>query len=350
MKQQSTTNQRGEIEFRKKLVAQQVEQEAYLENEYDIGEIENVLQERMDQTHEDMNQLVAQGVTLAPFIELGAERGQRGLVIENDLENHGAAIDISLDTLKSCQYYATLFDKPIMPLRVCCDANLLPFKSNSVSLVFCYSVLHHFPDPTPIIMEGWRVLTPGGHVYFEEEPYKKVLHIPLYKRNVHRHVSGNKLRRMMDHFFSEKTGNEEEHNIVSNQHISLGDWRKTFERFENHDITLHSWLREVKSQLYQPDNPLGYLWSYLTGGIISGTAQKPGTPMSPAKSIEDALICPSCLENNQEIAIRKQSEDDMFVCSTCYTQYPVIEGVAMLFTSAKLAELYPEYSPASAIS
>ncbi len=348
MKQQSTTNQRGEIEFRKKLVAQQIEQANQLENEYDIREIERLLRVRMDQTITDMRRLQTEGVTLAPYVELGAERGQRGLALENDLNQHGAAVDISLDTLKSCDHYAKLYHKPNLPLRVCCDANLLPFKSNSVSLVFCYSVLHHFPDPTPIIMEGWRVLTAGGHLFFDEEPYKKVLHVPLYKRNIHRHVSENKLRRMLDHFFSEKTGNEETHNIVSNQQISLDQWRGAFARFENHNITLNSWLRGIQSQLHQPANQLDYWWSYLTGGVIGGTAQKPGTPTPPAATIEEALICVNCLENQAEVPITQAEPGKAFVCPTCNTHYPVVAGVALLFTPTKLAELYPEYVPQTA--
>ena len=164
----------------------------------------------------------------------------------------------------------------------------------------------------------------------------------MYKRNIHRYVRNSKLLRILDHFFSEKTGNEEIYHIVSNQQISLREWRRAFDDFINHDITLHAWLRGTRSQLYDAVNLFDYWWCYLTGGIISGTAQKPGTPTEPAASIEDALICPNCLQDEQEVPITVDDAD--LVCSACDTLYPVTEGVALLFTPTKLAELYPEHA------
>ena len=70
------------------------------------------------------------------------------------------------------------FQKKNAPERICCDANTLPFAQNSLPFVFCFETLHHFPDPTPVVHEIYRVLCPGGWFYFNEEPFKKVLYFP----------------------------------------------------------------------------------------------------------------------------------------------------------------------------
>ncbi|MEN4006265.1 MAG: class I SAM-dependent methyltransferase [Methanobacteriaceae archaeon] len=141
--------------------------------------MKKILSDRMKKTFEQMILLKESGAVLSPYIEIGAERCQRSLVMENDLKATGAAIDISYDMLKSCDYYKDVFNKSKVPLRICCDANNLPFITNSIPFVFCYETLHHFPDPTPILKEIHRVLSPGGHFFFDDEPYKKVLHIQL---------------------------------------------------------------------------------------------------------------------------------------------------------------------------
>ncbi len=101
-------------------------------------------------------------MAMTPYIEIGAERCQRSLVMENDLACTGIALDISFDMLRCCEYYAHRFNKPRLPLRICADAYRLPFASGSVPFMFCYDTLHHFPDPVPVIKELFRVLSPGG--------------------------------------------------------------------------------------------------------------------------------------------------------------------------------------------
>lgn len=49
---------------------------------------------------------------------------------------------------------------------VVADAHRIPFADNSFSGVICEVVLEHVPNPTQIISEAWRVLRPGGRVFF----------------------------------------------------------------------------------------------------------------------------------------------------------------------------------------
>ena len=146
MKRQISDNQKGEIEFRKKLYSQQIENTTIFEDEFDAAGIEKILKIRMEKTLDQMTLLQNKNISLSPYIEIGAERCQRSLVMENDLGlNGGAALDISFYMLKSCDHYQTVFNKPKSPIRICCDANKLPFLTNSIPFVFCYETLHHFP-------------------------------------------------------------------------------------------------------------------------------------------------------------------------------------------------------------
>lgn len=52
------------------------------------------------------------------------------------------------------------------------DAERLPFKSGSMTLVTASSVLHHLYDPTRLIAEAYSVLRPGGVFFTDFDPNK----------------------------------------------------------------------------------------------------------------------------------------------------------------------------------
>ena len=81
MKQQSDNAQKGEIEFRKELSRQQINGDCFFENEYDAKGIEKILIERMKKTYDNMVSLRGQNYVLSPYLEIGAERCQRSLVM-----------------------------------------------------------------------------------------------------------------------------------------------------------------------------------------------------------------------------------------------------------------------------
>ena len=343
MEQQDLRSQKGEIEFRRLLVRQQVEGAAIFEDELDASQMSHLLEARMHDTARRIREIGRSGVPLAPYLEIGAERGQRSLVLENDLGLHGAAADISFDMLESCAHWGRVFQRPKMPLRLCCDIYNLPFRADSLPFVFCYETLHHFPDPGPILLEVRRVLAPGGTFFFEEEPFRRVLRQKFFRapktpdpgagpiaRGLHRIVR----------FFSEPTYNEVSYGIIENHSISLAEWRERLAAFEDRDVTLSSLGNRFRSRLYGFSNPITYTVNYLVGGSVGGVCRKRGSLTHPARTIEEAVACPHCLRQGAERDLSPGG--DALICHGCGTRYPVRDGVAFLLAPAKLAELYPE--------
>lgn len=338
MKKQTTINQKGEIEFRKKLIRQQINEENIFDDEFGSEGIKNLLESWMEYTYKDMKGL--KNAVISPFLEIGAERCQRSLVLENDIGAKGAAIDISFDMLKTCDNYSRIFKKKKIPLRICCDAYNLPFAKNSVPFVFCYHTLHHFPDPDPILHEIFDVLSPGGCFFIGTEPYKKILHLNIYKsskRYSKKALNANYAKKALDYFFSYRPCNETEHGIVENEDISLEQWRNSLSLFHDKDIEIKS-LGHIKSCLFGRRG-LKFFLACLFGGAVSGACYKEGR-IKGVQQIERSLICPECKAKNTEEGLVKIKGG--FICRKCGIKYPLIEDVAFLLLQRKFKELYPE--------
>lgn len=351
MKKQLSSSKRGEINFRKKLIQQQVDGKSIFKDEFDAKGIEKILVERMTKTLEQMTKLKQRGYNLSLYLEIGAERCQRSLVMENDINSTGVAIDISYHALKSGSFYSKLFNKNKIPLRICCDANKIPIMSNSIPFVFCYETLHHFPNPLPIITEIHRVLAPGGLFFFDEEPYKRLFHFPLYKgKKIYskEYSELNKLKSFLDYYFSERSCNEIEHNIVENENIPISIWRKGLRIFEEVEIYLDTLIKLpnsvkiVRTELYNSKNYLKLFLAFLFGGTISGICRKlgPVKKIEPKISLYTVLICPSCIENGYESKL--DQENLSFSCKYCGNKYPIIDDILFLFSYKKFKDLYPE--------
>lgn len=342
MNRQHIDNQKGEIEFRKKLYLQQVERKMIFDDEFSANGIENILNERMKKTLNQMTLLQEKHITLSPYIEIGAERCQRSLVMENDLMVNGASVDISYDMLKSCDYYKDVFNKSKTPIRICCDANILPFITNSVPFVFCYETLHHFPEPTPITKEIYRVLSPGGCFFFDEEPFKKFLHINIFKGEKiysKKSLSRSKIEKFFDYFFYAKRCNEIEHGIIENHDIPIRAWIQAVRFFDEKDVNLEI-PGFFQVNLLNPSSYIKYFAAYLLGGRISGICTKAGNNVNKNNSIYNTLICPSCREIGGEVLLKRNNSS--FHCPECSKKYPVIDGVLFLFSYSTFEELYPE--------
>ncbi len=344
---QTLDNKRGEILFRKRLIAQQLTNQGNLEHEFDEAALHQLLRERMAKTLSDMQQLSHSGLRLAPFLEIGAERGQRSLVMRNDLGLQGFAADISYDMLASCSHFARVFHKSDLPWRICCDVNTLPFRSGSIPFVFCYETLHHFPALSSVIQEIERVLTPGGTFFFEEEPYRKVFRFRVFRGPALYSASSRNrswLRRVLDGFFSIQPCNERQFGIIENHDIPLREWRNALSRFSRRQVELRG--LKLRSPLDGRRNPFLYFLVYFFGGGIAGVCTKAGC-QEPISSIdlEQALACPDCRLHGQDQSLLRKPGG--FSCAHCRTGFPVSNGVLFLLPSALRHTLYPEITISS---
>lgn len=346
---QTTKAKKGEISFRKKLCEQQVlKQSVYFDDEFSVDEIETIINRRMAKTFDQIADLKSKGISVSPYLEIGAARGHRALVLENELGCEGAATDISFYSLKSCVYYQALFRRQRMPLRICCDANQLPFMPDSVPFVFCYETLHHFPDPTPILEQVYRILAPGGCFFFDEEPFQQKMHIPLkkmsslYSKNARQR---NRLLRALDYLFSVRSCNEIEYGIIENHKISIKQWEDSLRVFDKHTAGIVS-IGSLSTNLLESRRSIKRSLCDLLGGTISATCFKDITKESTINhqgvSIKDVIVCPDCLHDGKEVKLLWNDEE--IRCPQCASIYRFFDDILLLFPRHLLVELYPEFA------
>jgi ubiquinone/menaquinone biosynthesis C-methylase UbiE len=347
MEGQSLEAKLGEIKFRRLLARQQVEGEAGIADEFDSEGIRRILAKRMDDTRSAISGLKARGIPISPYLEVGAERGQRSLVLENDFGARGAAADLSFDMLRVAAHYSRVFELPRLPMRVLCDIYALPFRSGSLPFVFCWETLHHFPEPGPVIHELHRVLVPGGFFYFDEEPFQQVLRLPIFrgqKAYSHGALEAGTLRKIFERFLTAPSCNEIAYGIIENHSIPIAVWREALADFTEHDVTLAT-SRGVRSQAFGKRATPAYALAYLLGGSIHGLCRKAGSG-KPVDRIEDALVCPECRTRGAENALRLGGAGAE--CASCGTEFRAVDGVLFLLSAGKMRELYPEFLPAAA--
>jgi len=334
---QPRSAQRGEIEFRRKLVEQQLGGETHFTDEFDAAGIETILRDRVETTRLQFERWHEQGVLRGPYLEVGAERGQRALVAENLFDLRGIACDLSLDMLRSCAHYASRFGYEKLPLRLCCDATRLPLRPGALPFVFAYQTLHHFPEPALLTAQLQRVLMPGGAFWFSEEPYRQILHVNLYRMpSMYSEQSrrAGPLRRRLDRYCGARVCNETAYGIIENDDITLPQWRTALAKFDVCEARLHS-SQGLTVPLFGGRPPRSWL-AALLGGEIDGLCRKAGELTEPVADPAALLLCPECLAKGEEQGLTDR------VCGSCGQAYPVVDGVLMLFTREQHRDLYAE--------
>jgi ubiquinone/menaquinone biosynthesis C-methylase UbiE/uncharacterized protein YbaR (Trm112 family) len=338
---QDLKNKVGEVKFRAKLFQQQVEGAATLNGELTSTEMLNEMRRRMVITRRDFAEIAQSGVLQSPFLELGAERGQRSLVLANDFGLDGYAADLSFESLRYADFLAQQEKLSKMPQRVCCDAYKLPFADDSIGFAFCYQTLHHFPDPTPIFRELYRVLRPGAVLHVDEEPIRRTWKLNLWKRRVFPKGRENKYVRyakdyLLD-FVSEPHVSEVDYGICENDDISLTEWEKAIGQVENKKIRLKLLpIPRAMSRVSHDSERWGLRSSMCQalGGILQATiTAKPARQESAMP--REPLCCPICR------GPLGTSLNSLF-CERCSASYPTCEGILMLLPQEELQSLYPD--------
>jgi SAM-dependent methyltransferase/uncharacterized protein YbaR (Trm112 family) len=344
---QDIANKRSEIEFRRKLASQTAGETIYFPDEPNSSEIMHIMDERMLRTLVMCEEMLKNDVNISPYLELGAERCQRALVLENECHASGIAVDISLESLLFASRIAEAKGFKSMPVRVCCDAHCLPIKSHSIPFTFCYQTLHHFPNPRPVSDELVRVLTNDGTFYFDEEPVRMRGKLFHFRR-------GNKILSSLEKvlaklhlldFFS-STGRAEVEAGVVEADFTLRQWGSILAQFSIDDVIVDSRLIHNRklNKLVRSYGPSRW-WVEAMGGNIHGICRRkepvPDNKDKVNHNPIDLLICPECKQKGNETKLGL-SESGM-TCPYCKTIYPQVEGVHLLFCRELGHELYPEH-------
>lgn len=347
---QTLENLKAEIDFRAKLAKQHVTGEVLLPNYYSKTEHDAMLLQRINKTQVQMQRLQTLGVQLSPYIELGAERGQRSLVLQNDLGARGIAADLSFHQLRAMEHFAELFERETLPLRVCCDINHLPFRNNQFSFGFCYQFLHHFPTPTPILAGIHRILS-EGHFFFAEEPFEKRLRLRLYQQRSREYYKKNRYLNYLENFIAEEYCEEVEHGIIENDDIPVQEWIKALSIFEAKNVDLIS-AKVLKSKLGDRLR-FSQTLNYLLGGEITGLCRKISPAAQPLQDVDpyDHLGCPNCTVPTASGGVDHPPlyrQASHLHCKSCGADYPIVDGVILALRPADLKVLYPEFAGSSA--
>jgi ubiquinone/menaquinone biosynthesis C-methylase UbiE len=112
------------------------------------------------------------GARPGPFrraLEIGAGTGYFSLnLMQDGVLGDATCTDISPGMLESLERNAAALGLDVD--TAACDASELPFEDDSFDLVLGHAVLHHLPDLDRAFAEFWRVLAPGGTLFFAGEP------------------------------------------------------------------------------------------------------------------------------------------------------------------------------------
>jgi len=340
---QTTNHKVNEIEFRRKLANQGItDSHLIIPESLNKKETLDILTDRISKTRKDIKQLINSGIIVNPYLEIGAERVQRALMLENEFGYHGFAIDISLESLKYAEIVADHFNYNIMPIRIACDAYNLPFQDSSIPFAFSYQTLHHFPNPKPICHEVSRVLINNGHFFINEEPVKGSLtdYTRIYKIQGHRYPPIAKLLGKLNLLgLVTDFGNLERTHGILEEEFKLDTWVKAFSDF---------YIKTLMVRRFEID-PLFHNYKHtliqLVGGFME-TLLKVKKPASVDFSKDAYLInflrCPNC---NSTQKLQLQNTQSGLTCSMCDRFYPKVDGIYMLFEESLGKKLYPNYLP-----
>jgi ubiquinone/menaquinone biosynthesis C-methylase UbiE len=110
-----------------------------------------------------------EGLRFEDGLEIGSGTGYFSLnLLQDGVIGAATCTDISPGMLETLDGNARQLGLEVE--TAACDAAALPFEDESFDLVLGHAVLHHLPDLDRAFAEFWRVLAPGGTLFFAGEP------------------------------------------------------------------------------------------------------------------------------------------------------------------------------------
>ena len=341
MKQQSLSSKTGEVRFRKKLVNQHKGLTTFYPTHTNAQQNLKLLRERAQRTFQIFSDLKNQKIALSPFLEIGGEKCERAAVISSKMKGVGAVVDISAESLESAKFFCIKIGLKKLPIRICADCYHLPFLDNSFAFAFTFQTLHHFPDPMPVVDEVYRVISPGGYFFIDEEPVKQLLNIPLFRRDFNLRWWEKILKAALILPFISKIGKSEVDEEVLEESFASNVWERALNSFEEVSANLIPFPYGPRTHIQKNSRAhwlnaklLTLLFLSIGGGGIQALCKKKGILTDKKFDIYQSIVCPTC-------QIRLNNHNNEFFCKKCKTVFPVKNGVHYLLPEELLSKLYP---------
>lgn len=345
--QQTLKNKLGEVSFRSKLMSQHADSKIVFPGEPNYQENLVQIKTRVKVAEAIFQNLAKLGVRLSPFLEIAAGQGYRVLPLVNNFSATGIITDISAETLGSVKVIGSELNLAKFPFAICCDAENLPFASNSFPFVCIFLSLHHFPDPKLVIAEAARVLADEGHFYFDEEPVDQGLNLNWWRRDYHLTAIEKILKLFLILPFLSKIGKTEVEHGILEETFSLKTWEAALSPFEKVWLTLKAFpfgpqdtIEKAEQTGWLTPNLQTRAGLWLFGGGIKGLARI--SKKQKAKkftNLHNFLICPDCRLSGSEITLEKQPRSRLF-CPQCGRIFSKISGVLSLLPNKLEEKLY----------
>jgi len=286
---------------------------------------------------------------MTPFLEIGANAGHTSYMLANEFGADGFASDLSADSLRHGIVLMDEWNLAKAPVRIAADALHLPIPDNSLRCVMACQMLSQFMDIEAVVLEAKRVLAPGGHFIFVEEPLRRILNLGLYRAPYWDSMKPweRKLHQwgLLGFIARDVIGAAQEENfgIRQNHKMELRDWHALIlKHFPEHQLEIfvaeRGWGETVVRKFARAIDKHGSDWvaARLLGGTIAAVCREPGrADVSVDLPFEQRLRCPDCMS-----ALTLDGEQAL-CCTACSYKAPNEGGVYNLLRSADKKELYP---------
>lgn len=136
------------------------------------------------------NKVLGKGAHFPRALEIGSGTGYLSLnMMQNGVIDEVVATDISQGMLDVIEASAERLGFGDRVSTLCTEAEGFPYEDESFDLVFGHAILHHLPDLQESFNEFYRLLKPGGMIFFAGEPSERGDKIARYPKQVGHHLS-----------------------------------------------------------------------------------------------------------------------------------------------------------------